>query len=410
MDSNNCSSCHADIYTQWSGSMHAYATDDPIFVAMNARAQRDTGGAIGTLCVRCHAPLAKTATGSSMDLGALPAPQHGVTCFVCHKIQTVNDVHNDSLTLATDEVMRADIVDAQSNTAHRTLYSPYFDRELLDSAQPCGSCHDVVNAGGTLVESTYAEWLGSLFAQDVAGQRLTCLSCHMPGADGVAATIAGAPKRRVHDHTLGGVDLALTPFPQAQAQAQAVQALLDTALTAKLCYAAGGDMAVSLAASFVGHDFPSGASHDRRAWLELIAYSGAQVVFSTGVVGSGQDPTALDDPNLWMLRKKLFDGQNNPVRMLWQAARVEADELPVASTNDPQNPAFVTAVTKHFKVPSGTDRVTMRVRFQPVGLDVIDDLVASGDLDPKYRAMIRTFDLATTKLEYAPAAGPGCVQ
>jgi len=405
MDPNNCSNCHSAIYKEWSGSMHAYASDDPIFLAMNKRGQRETGGTLGSFCVNCHAPLAVKA-GTTMDgtnLATVPTGQRGVTCFYCHQIDAVNDVHDNALTLATDDVMRADIVDAQTNTAHRTLYSPLFDRELPEASKPCGSCHDVVNPAGTAVETTFAEWQKSVFAKGTAAEQLTCPSCHMPGSDGTAATIAGAPKRRVHDHTMAGVDLALTQFPQMQEQAGAVQAGLDSALSAKLCYKAGGTVSVSLGATFVGHDFPSGASHDRRAWLELIAYMGTQVVFSTGVVADGQDPLTINDPNLWMLRKKLFDAQNKPVSMLWQATRVEADELAVATSND------TPGVTKSLTIPANADRVTMRVRFQPIGLDVLKDLVASGDLDAKYATAVQTMDLGSTKLEYQPSNGPGCV-
>ena len=38
--------------------MHAYAADDPVFVAMNKRGQRETNGELGTFCVKCHAPMA----------------------------------------------------------------------------------------------------------------------------------------------------------------------------------------------------------------------------------------------------------------------------------------------------------------------------------------------------------------
>ena len=48
LDPQACQKCHPDHFTDWSGSMHAYASDDPLFVAMNRRGQRETGGALGT--------------------------------------------------------------------------------------------------------------------------------------------------------------------------------------------------------------------------------------------------------------------------------------------------------------------------------------------------------------------------
>jgi hypothetical protein len=86
MDPNNCLPCHADQFRAWSGSMHAYACEDPVFLAMNKRMQRETNGQAGTLCVGCHAPLAvrlgKTTDG--LNLADLPTAFKGVTCYFCH--------------------------------------------------------------------------------------------------------------------------------------------------------------------------------------------------------------------------------------------------------------------------------------------------------------------------------------
>ena len=52
MDPEACKTCHPIAYQEWSGSMHAYAADDPVFLAMNQRAQRETSGALGDFCVQ----------------------------------------------------------------------------------------------------------------------------------------------------------------------------------------------------------------------------------------------------------------------------------------------------------------------------------------------------------------------
>jgi hypothetical protein len=43
------------------------------------------------------------------------------------------------------------------------------------------------------------------------------------------------------------------------------------------------------------------------------------------------------------------------------------------------------------------DRVTARIKIRPVGLDVIDDLIESGDLDPLVRDEIPTFDVGRSE-------------
>ena len=56
MDPATCAQCHPKHHREWASSMHAYAADDPVFLAMNKLGQEETGGALGDFCVRCHAP------------------------------------------------------------------------------------------------------------------------------------------------------------------------------------------------------------------------------------------------------------------------------------------------------------------------------------------------------------------
>jgi hypothetical protein len=209
------------------------------------------------------------------------------------------------------------------------------------------------------------------------------------------------------------LDTAITPFSNADTQRAMVQANLDPAIVVKMCVTpqAGQTVAVTLDNAFVGHSWPSGAVHDRRAWVELVAYANGQVVYQSGVVPEGQSVTALNDPALWLLRETLFDTQNNEVRMLWQAASVKNAFLPVAVTNDPKDVRYFHSVTQTYDVPPSADRITMRVRIIPIGLDVIDDLVASSDLDPSVRPTMakNVYTLAGTQLEWTSATGIGCI-
>jgi hypothetical protein len=42
LDPVKCKTCHETHYNEWSASMHAYASTDPVFLAMNRRGQRET--------------------------------------------------------------------------------------------------------------------------------------------------------------------------------------------------------------------------------------------------------------------------------------------------------------------------------------------------------------------------------
>src|SRR4051794_36699711 len=80
-----CRNCHSAHYQEWAGSMHAYASRDPVFLAMNRRGQEETDGKLGSFCVSCHAPLAlrEGATSDGLNLDEVPPHLQGVTCYFC---------------------------------------------------------------------------------------------------------------------------------------------------------------------------------------------------------------------------------------------------------------------------------------------------------------------------------------
>jgi hypothetical protein len=402
MDPQKCQTCHPDHFTEWSGSMHAYASDDPIFLAMEARAQRETNGAIGDFCIKCHAPMAAV-TGVSID--KLPAEHKGVSCYFCHSATAVKGSHDNPITLAKDGVMRAGLKNPTPNTAHDAAYEALLDREDPSSASLCGSCHDIVNPLGTHLERTYAEWQHTLFSQGPPLE-LTCGECHMDGSQGLAAKYDGVGIRRVHSHTFPGVDLALTDFPQADTQKSAVQKSLDGTIQSALCVkGTPGQATIQVVLDNVGagHLWPSGATQDRRAWVEVIAYDGNnEAIYQSGVVADGQSVTDVTDPDLWLIRDCIFDAKGNDVHMFWQAASYESNQLPGPITNVPTDPNYyLTHVLRSFPRATSTPsvlttmpaRVTMRVRLVPVGLDVLDSLVQSGDLDASVKAKMPVFQV-----------------
>jgi hypothetical protein len=235
----------------------------------------------------------------------------------------------------------------------------------------------------------------------------------MDGRKGVAADAPGVGVRRVHAHNWPGVDTALTEFPEQDAQKAAVQAALDTTLQAALCVkgsAGAATIQVVLDNVGAGHSWPSGSAQDRRAWVELVAYADGQPVYQSGVVPEGTSVTALSDPDLWLIRDCILDESQSEVHMFWEAGCYDSNLLPGPVTNVQTDPNYyLTHVMRAFPRPTSTpsviampDRVTMRVRLVPIGLDVLDDLIASGDLDPAVKAKMPTYTLSGSELEWTP--------
>lgn len=406
LDPATCGSCHEDHFRDWSGSMHAYAAEDPVFVAMNKRLQRETNGAIGDFCVRCHAPMAvrdgKTKDG--LNLADLPAQYRGVTCFFCHTVDGVDALHNNGLRYTDETTMRGPFADATRSTAHRSARSPLHDQTGLESSSMCGSCHDIVTPGGAHIERTFAEWKESLFATET-GQ--TCGSCHMKPAEGLRpiANVQGVYARKSHSHTFAAVDRALTPWPNTGEQKAEVQDFLDASLQASLCVSRreqSAQMRVILDNVFAGHSFPSGSSSDRRVWVELVASRAGQVVYQSGVVEEGK--AVLDgpsDPDLWLMRDLVFDKTGKETHQFGLATCYESRILPFPVTASASDPRFYQRNIVRDYPADGSfvalpDTVTMRVRILPIGLDVLDDLLASGDLDPSVRGKMETMQVGPT--------------
>ena len=410
-----CKGCHEQHFAEWSGSMHAYASVDPVFRAMNARGQRETGGKLGDFCVKCHAPLAvrEEATTDGLNLDDLAPELQGITCYFCHNAKSVEGTHNNPLELSGDVTLRAAIDGPVHSAAHTPAYSTIHDaNKPTESSQLCGACHDIVVpaalSGGKAdvpLERTFLEWQDSLFNVSPKGQ-LSCSNCHMKIEANVRVSSApGAPVRAArHMHDFPGVDVALTEFPQAKEQRDAVERSLDTTLRVEVCVSQLGDMSVSLENRGAGHNVPSGAAQDRRLWVELRAYSSMDPtapVYTAGVPTGSAVETIEQDPSSWVLRDHMFDAADEPTHMFWNAARTDSKTLLAPLTTNPLDPSYhreVKGKKYRFTGPQvSPSRVTVTLRMTPIGRDVLDNLVESGDLQPSVRDAVPVFTLVPNR-------------
>jgi len=413
LDPAQCKDCHPKHYREWASSMHAYASQDPVFLAMNRRGQRETQGALGDFCVRCHAPLAlrQGLTRDGLNLADVPESMQGVTCYFCHNTVGVGEHFNNSLMLADDQTMRAGITDPVNAGAHRSEYSSFHDRNAADSARLCGSCHDVVTPNGVALERGFQEYQASLFAHDGPGFE-TCSGCHMPGRRGQVAR-GGRMDREVHEHLWPGVDLALDASPDRDAQRLAIECNL--ALNARIfSFAADGVGGVTIKIeTSAGHSQPSGAAQDRRMWLELVAYGAAdQVLFESGTIEDGEvEDKSPDEPgydrNLALYRDWLYDADGQLVHMFWEAAPSAMYPQGYLSLALPAAAKLNEAHTleAHYLVPNfeQVERISVRLRMRPLAADVLANLVASNDLDPALLSQVPTFTVHGASAEWTKA-------
>lgn len=412
-DPETCKGCHPVHYREWSSSMHAYAARDPVFVAMNRRGQRETQGKLGDFCIRCHAPMAvvdKT-TRDGLDLEHLPDKDRGVSCYFCHNVTGVEGDHNAMLHLANDTTMRGPIRDPLPPRVHQVESSELFDNLSPKSTAVCGGCHDIVTPNGVHLERTLEEYRSGIFSKSATGAPPSfdsCVGCHMPPRQGLAAVAPqGVRPRAVHEHLWPGIDLPLTPFPHRDALRSAVEdcQLGLASVSFFTLEVTPPDLFSLQIETLAGHNEPSGAAQDRRMWLEFLAYDRSGRLLepvSSGQIADGEiEEKAPDDPKhdprLLMLRDRIYDAQGKPAHMFWQAAMsmahprgYESNVIPVAATSYIDG---THVVLKQYRAsgPEGLPaRVTARLRMRPIGLDVLQDLVDSGDLDPAIVAQTPT--------------------
>ncbi len=430
MDPLTCQGCHPAQYQEWAGSMHAYATDDPVFRAMNQRAQRESDNALGTFCVSCHAPVAvREGTTDGTNLDGLTQSEKGVTCYFCHSITSVTGTHNNPLTLAANGELFGPFTDPVPGSPHNVSYSRLLDGATSDSANACGSCHDIQNLQGAHVERTFAEWTTTTLSQTPGGQ--SCAQCHMVASDGAVSTTTPNKIRRVHSHMFPAVDLAVGDFPatgdgngnvapQNDAQRAAATAFLSTAIQQTLCLNPVTHKLLltldNVGAS--GHGWPSGATPDRRAWVELTAYQAGNVIYASGNTDPvGAFPSALPfegsspDPDLWLIRDCLYDASGAEVQMFWQAATLApSNQLPgllIQNVNDPTTfqTHFMLQYPSNGALPATPDEVKVTVHLQAIGDDVLASLVDSGDLDATVPPQIARYALGGgATLDWTPTA------
>lgn len=428
-DPESCKGCHPSHYREWSSSMHAYSALDPVFIAMNKRGQRETNGALGDFCVRCHAPMAVAdgLTRDGLNLDKLPDQTRGVSCYFCHNVVSIDADHNGKLTIAGDNVMRASIKDPAHSGAHRSAYTDVFDHARPERNEMCGGCHDIVTPAGVHMERTFKEYKSGLFShrpEPTAPTLESCGGCHMPIRREVAAVVPqGLEARVVHEHLWPGIDVAVTDFPNKAAMRSAIEdCQLGLASVAFFTL----DVTPPNVFTFrletnAGHNQPSGAAQDRRMWLELSAFDADGALIeesSSGIIGDQEIEEKLKndpghDPRLWMFRDRIFDGQGEPTHMFWDAAPSHAHPTGYESNLlevRKQELGFGTHfIEKVYELPGAKGaaapaRVTARLRIRPIGMDVLHDLVESGDLDAAVLHEIPTFTFRA-QIEWTQADG-----
>ncbi len=327
----DCQDCHPNHYAEWSASMHAYSTQDPIWIALQQHEQvvhKAIGVELGDFCVQCHSPIAALTNAITdhenftfAELTKLPVQiQEGITCDVCHMVTHIPDPTNIEkdeqkfetvdFKIYTDGTRYGIIADPQENEYHRSEYHAGYDRSEF-----CQNCHNLT-VDGVDAEVTQFEWEGSAF--EAMGSE--CQTCHMPTYEGQAAR-GGPFRENLHRHFFPGIDAQLNSGSPDFSLVTAIEDLLFESAKVNLfepladTITAGTSLSLRLIVSNnSGHNFPSGTTFTRQLWLEMIAVISSDTIFTTGLLDANgdisdfyTDPDRTIDPQLNVFNTVLYN-------------------------------------------------------------------------------------------------------
>lgn len=384
-----CGGCHAEIYSQWKGSLHRLSQTDALYLAI---ARHDLAGltnkdeiAEAESCVKCHVPLGFI-TGYpkklSDDAAKIPElPNKGVQCDLCHSSTGARKLFNADLTYdpgngeADPGTKRGPRKDS-SSTYHKTAYSKFHT-----GAEICAACHDVRHVVyGTKLETPYEEWAASPYNGPDPATRVTCQECHMRQRPGVPSTgsterpdnpgksaFDGPERPHVFTHYFVGAN-PLIPDEDAHRQ-MAVERLRHAAVISIAPQTENGKIVVTVKNTGAGHKIPTGLMHFRRAWLEVKIQParGSAVYLSGGIDAGGY----LDETSI-IYTTVFGDGRGNPVANIAKAKEVISDR------RIPPGGEFV----EKLELPAIRGRVTVEARLlYSLGAQrVVDGVLGKGKM------------------------------
>lgn len=413
----HCGSCHPNHYRDWEGSMHAYASVDPVYRAMVRKSLADTEGRLNQFCLECHQPMATRSNllplqeVNGVVTVDLEQPdfrvQQGVVCTSCHTMSHINETQNARFE-TSNTTFFGPTGSAAANAAHPMEASPLFT-DPLQKSMLCGTCHDVLNPNNARLESTFSEWYASDYNAPGSENQQTCGDCHMPAYEGEITE--GGRITTLHRHTFVGTDVALIPdFPDKERQLKLVTDLLENTaeLTLKQNPNVDGRPAllVSIRNSNAGHNLPSGSTADRQVWVHLkVTDPTGALLYESGMLDAngdlmdrvpGHSLTPHGDPDLLAFGQFIFasDGTTH-VNFPWEAHHYDENLL------GPGQVAW-----REYILPEELSEVPLHavavLRYRTFPPFLIRKLIDENFLDPEDLEPVPIITMETAELHFTP--------
>jgi Flp pilus assembly protein TadD len=214
-----CGHCHQEAYHQWRQALHSNSFRTPFYRTSVNLLIQEKGIEFARHCDSCHNPIAVLSGGlDPKATGDRSFDRDGVTCTVCHSIQTVDTkLGNGSYMMGVPAVL----VDEQGNRIpgmvpdseilmHLDRHSKAVMQKIYQSPEMCSACHKanlppMLNGYKWIrAFSAYDEWQNSKFSKQTplvfyTADYTTCQGCHMK-REAIKLPDPGAKQGRLASH------------------------------------------------------------------------------------------------------------------------------------------------------------------------------------------------------------------
>jgi tetratricopeptide (TPR) repeat protein len=249
-----CGHCHQEAYRQWRQSVHSNSFRAPWYLKNVNLLIDEKGVQFSRHCEGCHNPVALLSGDLSQGMPKKrPFEDEGLTCSVCHSIQSVNTTGTGSYVMGTPSVLvdesGAPLTRPVSDSeilAHLDRHSKAVMRPLYQSAEFCAGCHKAAIPRSLdgykwlRAFTVYDEWQGASFTKQSPlpfyrkDAVSTCQTCHMlrePLAG--AATEPGAKDGKFVSHRWLGGNTLMPAYYKYDEQSEKLATFLKDAADGK---------------------------------------------------------------------------------------------------------------------------------------------------------------------------------
>ena len=249
-----CGHCHQEAYHQWRQSVHSNSFRQPWYLKNVNMLIAEKGVQFSRHCEGCHNPIALFSGDLSQGMPKKrPFEDEGISCAVCHSIQSTDTTGTGSYVMGTPTVLVDEkgapvtrpVSDAEI-LGHLDRHKQAVMRPLLKTAEFCAACHKAT-IPRALDEykflrafTVYDEWQGASFTKQSPlpfyrkDTVSTCQTCHMPREQMTnGAQDAGAKDGTLVSHRWLGGNSLNAAFYKFDEQAQKLRDFLKGGIDGK---------------------------------------------------------------------------------------------------------------------------------------------------------------------------------